>query len=248
MIVICEECGKKYRVNPSNIKGKAASFKCHICSHVIMVYRAQLTATQSDSRTEAKSTTTANDWPAATEDDLIDSTPTFDKNKTATRPQQTAGGIGLRGKMLLLFFLLTIIPATWGSFLYFWHCETTSKLLVQKISQILFQHAEKKFANIEAANAMMKPRLEKMTDKAYRTVLLMFAATLLIIVIIAFIYVHRLTGKIKSLAEVAERISMGELEVEIESNSRDEIGKLARAIAGMQEKIKLSIKRLQQRQ
>ena len=37
MIVICEECGKKYRIDPSKIKGKAASFKCRVCTHVIMV-------------------------------------------------------------------------------------------------------------------------------------------------------------------------------------------------------------------
>ena len=38
----CEECGKKYQVDPSNIKGKAASFKCHICEHVILVLKKQL--------------------------------------------------------------------------------------------------------------------------------------------------------------------------------------------------------------
>ncbi|UCG08352.1 MAG: zinc-ribbon domain-containing protein, partial [Desulfobacterales bacterium] len=37
MIVICEECGKKYRIDPSKIRGKAASFKCRVCTHVIMV-------------------------------------------------------------------------------------------------------------------------------------------------------------------------------------------------------------------
>ncbi|MGD8304255.1 MAG: zinc-ribbon domain-containing protein, partial [Desulfobacterales bacterium] len=37
MIVICEECGKKYRIDPSKIKGDAARFKCRVCMHMIMV-------------------------------------------------------------------------------------------------------------------------------------------------------------------------------------------------------------------
>ena len=65
--------------------------------------------------------------------------------------------------------------------------------------------------------------------------------------IIVFIYVHRLTGKIKLLTEVAERISLGELEMEVETKSGDEIGELAEAIARIQDNIRLSIERLQRR-
>jgi methyl-accepting chemotaxis protein len=46
------------------------------------------------------------------------------------------------------------------------------------------------------------------------------------------------------LTGVAERISMGELETEIETKSRDEIGQLAEAIARIQDNIRLSIERL----
>ena len=75
----------------------------------------------------------------------------------------------------------------------------------------------------------------------------MLGVTLLFIGIIVFIYVHRLTGKIKFLTEIAERISLGELEMEVETKSRDEIGELAEAIARMQDNIRLSIERLQRR-
>ena len=37
MIVICEECGKKYRVNPDRMKGNEATFKCRGCQHSILV-------------------------------------------------------------------------------------------------------------------------------------------------------------------------------------------------------------------
>ena len=67
------------------------------------------------------------------------------------------------------------------------------------------------------------------------------------IIFIVSIYVLRLTGKIKSLAEITDRISVGEVEIEIDTKSRDEIGELSNAIARMQETIQLSIERLQRR-
>ena len=39
MIIICEECGKKYRVDPEKIKSPKSSFKCKICDHVITVHK-----------------------------------------------------------------------------------------------------------------------------------------------------------------------------------------------------------------
>ena len=51
MIVICEECGKKYRIDPLKIKGKAASFKCRVCTHVIMVTKPELETSQPVSST-----------------------------------------------------------------------------------------------------------------------------------------------------------------------------------------------------
>ena len=45
MIVICEECGKKYRIDASKIKGTAARFKCRVCTHMIMVSKPQSAST-----------------------------------------------------------------------------------------------------------------------------------------------------------------------------------------------------------
>ena len=37
MIVICEECGKKYQIDPGKIRGKQARFKCKSCGNVVAV-------------------------------------------------------------------------------------------------------------------------------------------------------------------------------------------------------------------
>jgi methyl-accepting chemotaxis protein len=86
-----------------------------------------------------------------------------------------------------------------------------------------------------------------LTEKARLISWSILGGTLLLIGIIVSIYSHRLTGKIKSLTDVAERISIGDLGIEVETRSRDEIGELAEAISRMQDSIRLSIERLRRR-
>jgi HAMP domain-containing protein len=94
---------------------------------------------------------------------------------------------------------------------------------------------------------MMESRAKAFTGKAKMVTLAILGATLLLIGLIVSIYGHRLIGKIKSLTEVADLISVGELEMEIDTKSKDEIGDLAEAITRMQDSIRLSIERLRRR-
>ena len=86
-----------------------------------------------------------------------------------------------------------------------------------------------------------------LTEKARLISWAVLGATLLLVGIIVSIYGHRLTSKLKSLTDVAERISIGDLGIEVETRSRDEIGELAEAISRMQDSIRLSIERLRRR-
>jgi len=71
--------------------------------------------------------------------------------------------------------------------------------------------------------------------------------TIVIIGLIIFFYGRRVTGNIKYLSEVADRISVGELDAQVEVRSKDEIGELAEAISRMQDSLRLSIERLRRR-
>ena len=93
----------------------------------------------------------------------------------------------------------------------------------------------------------MEKRAREETQKTRQYILIILGATLLLIGIIVFTYGQRLTGKLKSLTEVTERISVGDLAAEVETKSSDEIGELAEAIARMQDSIRLSIERLRRR-
>ena len=247
MIVICEECGKKYRVDPSKIKGKAASFKCHVCRHVIIVLKAWEIQPRSDSKMSLGSTTASEDRMAVDGDDPKDITPTAETAKTGTRHRRKTGGLSLRTKMLLLFLFIPLLLTTGLNLFLLWHFETTSDLLVRESSEIVTQLAKEEIANLSTAQTMMQSRAKALTDKAQKIALMMLGATLLLTVIIVYVYTHRLTAKIKSLTEVAERISLGELDKEIKATSNDDIGELAEAIARMQENTRLSIERLQRR-
>ncbi|MGD2125424.1 MAG: HAMP domain-containing protein [Desulfobacteraceae bacterium] len=93
----------------------------------------------------------------------------------------------------------------------------------------------------------MESRARQMTLNTRYTVFGILGGALVLIAFIVAYYGHSLTGKIKSLTDVAERISVGDLDAEINIKSKDEIGALGEAIARMQDSIRLSIERLRRR-
>ena len=227
MIVICEECGKKYRVDPSRIKGKAASFSCHACRHVIVVFKPKPISSQGQPmpNRDALPKTAVDDRAGTIDVEKAGGVPDADPVIAAARQRHRPGGLGLRAKMLLLFLLIPLI-LTAGAFLfYIWQFGITPRSFSQEGAAI--------FA--------------RLADKEIMVALAVFGAALLLFAIIVVVYAQRLAGKIKTLTEIAERISGGELEVEVETKSRDEIGQLAAAIAGMRDYIRLSVDRLQRR-
>jgi len=384
MIVICEECGKKYRLDISKIKGGAARFKCRVCTHMIMVSKPQpASPAKAEAQlppTEKAAETAEKQVPTAAPDVALDrSAPERDR----VRPVRKAGIFKLRTKMLLLFLFVPLVFMIGASLLYLWQLEQNSTQLTQESTNIVNEMAEDKIADLSTAVAiqsrlyllahpelnkedfmndmgfktlavqkvgltgytalyempdsknvwrtwahvnpkiigidmstlkkplgrnfpgfwkifsgvrggkrslgyytwqdkdgkfrdkfmvctpvagtpfvvaattyldeftgpikLMKSRAEILTERTRLITFAILGGTLLLIGIIVSIYGHRLTGKIKSLTDVAERISIGDLGIEIETKSRDEIGELAEAISRMQESIRLSIERLRRR-
>ncbi len=86
-----------------------------------------------------------------------------------------------------------------------------------------------------------------MTTNTRNAVFAILGGTLLLIALIVFLYGHTLTKKIRAITGVAERISLGELDAELDIKAKDEIGDLSDAIGRMQESIRLSMERMRQR-
>ncbi len=99
---------------------------------------------------------------------------------------------------------------------------------------------------IRPVNKIIK-RADKSTRITRNTILTTLVITLVLMAIIVFFYAHRITGRIKTLTDLAERISVGEMDAEINIESSDELGTLGEAISRMQDSIRLSIDRLKRR-
>lgn len=93
----------------------------------------------------------------------------------------------------------------------------------------------------------MEAKAAAISAKTRKTVFGILSGTLVLIGLVVALYGRLLAGRIQSLTDVAERISVGEMDAEIRVNSQDELGDLAEAIARMQESIRLSIERLRRR-
>jgi HAMP domain-containing protein len=93
----------------------------------------------------------------------------------------------------------------------------------------------------------LKERSYALSQKTRNTIIAILSVTLFVTGLIVSIYGHRLTSRLKSLTDIADRISVGELEAEIPIKSNDEIGELSEAISRMQDSIRLSIERLRRR-
>jgi HAMP domain-containing protein len=71
--------------------------------------------------------------------------------------------------------------------------------------------------------------------------------TLVILLVVVFFYSRSMVRPIRHLSEVANKISMGELDTPIQIKARGEVGVLAESIRRVQTSVKAAIERLQRR-
>jgi len=85
-------------------------------------------------------------------------------------------------------------------------------------------------------------------NKRFLLLLLILIAVMVVLFIVIYIYASRsIVRPIKHLSEVADRISMGDLNATVDVNAKGEIGVLAQSIERMQTSVKAAIERLQKR-
>ena len=94
---------------------------------------------------------------------------------------------------------------------------------------------------------LVETRAGKREKQAIQMIGGILLGTLIIIGLVVVIYGYKLTASLRELTDVADRISIGDLDARIELKSTDEIGDLADAIHRMQDSIRLSIERLRRR-
>jgi HAMP domain-containing protein len=144
MIVICEECGKKYSIDPLKIKGDMAKFKCKLCDFIITVTKPV--------GTPAKPAPMPPFVEPEKETAVKTTSPHKKKsNRRFARTKKTKSfeskGFGLLGKMLLFFFLIPLILIIAANFLYLMQVNNLSSLLTSESSKIVNTLIEEKVAD-----------------------------------------------------------------------------------------------------
>jgi HAMP domain-containing protein len=391
MIVICEECGKRYQIDPGKIKGRQARFNCKKCGHAVTVTKPEeekplppavdLGATQSDAP-EPPPAAAAAEEPGSTGKEK-GKKEKKEKREKKERKAALPTRLGLRGKMILLFFLVPILCIAAAGWLYIQQLKELSTLITDESTEIVNQmaelniaetadsvaaecavylkthpglpetrfnedpefsgiavqkvgktgytalyelpgpdgvwrtwaHVNPKIIGIDMKNLQkplgksfpgfwrvytgvrkgkasrgyytwqdkdgafrdkfmvctpvegtpyivaattylyeftrpmirMTEQAQEQTRQTQNFLLYIIAGTLVLIGLLVSAYGHVVTQRIKHLTEAAERISVGELDTEIEVRSKDEIGDLGEAISRMQDSIRLSLERLRRR-
>jgi HAMP domain-containing protein len=156
----------------------------------------------------------------------------------------------LRSKILFLFVVLPLILFASASVLFLYQTTRMEHSLTGESTAIITRMTEAKISlsedSIQPVTAL-RTRSQSLVGQVKTTIAIILSITLLIIGAAVSIFACRLTAKVRSLTDAADRISIGELEVDIPVYSKDEFGKLAEAISRMQDSIRLSIERLKRR-
>lgn len=164
MIVNCEECGARYSLDESRIKGKSVKARCKRCGHVMLISKPE----GSGGETEAESA------PSQVESAGYEAGPSTSSaesgrgeatsasapstayatggtegaaagggapGSTLTAARGRGRGLGLRGKMFFLFVLIPIALMIVASFLYIRQMERLQSMSTERSLQVVQEAA-----------------------------------------------------------------------------------------------------------
>jgi len=77
--------------------------------------------------------------------------------------------------------------------------------------------------------------------------LILLVVTIFIVSIIAWLFARALVKPIMTLTDIAERMSLGELDIKVDVKSKDEIGLLAQAVERMRISLNMAMSRLRRK-
>ena len=89
--------------------------------------------------------------------------------------------------------------------------------------------------------------IDAVTNQTVHIFLLTMILTVIFAVLLSVLFSRRVTQPLLHLADVADRISLGELDVKVASRTNDEIGVLADSIRRMQISLRAAVERLRKR-
>jgi signal transduction histidine kinase len=140
MIVICEDCGKKYRIDPSKIVKETVKFKCKVCSHIVEVSKPVSEPLRPESTPQPSSGSPAGQSPAAAEHKPSKQPAIKLIPRKASEPGRWR--VGLRLRMFILFFLVPIAFFVAAGLLYLNEMKNLTTMLTGQSIEIVTRMAE----------------------------------------------------------------------------------------------------------
>jgi HAMP domain-containing protein len=137
MIVICEECGKKYQIDPTRIKTMGAKAKCRACGSIITISKPPGKPAEPQPPVKPSAPLRSPARSAAVEPKREEAVP-----KEAVSVPKKKKGMGLRAKIFLLFFVLPIVLIIGAGLLYLQQLESLSSLITGESAKIVTQLGE----------------------------------------------------------------------------------------------------------
>jgi HAMP domain-containing protein/DNA-directed RNA polymerase subunit RPC12/RpoP len=234
VIVICEECGKKYSVVPSRIRGRAAGFTCRRCGHRIVVAKAPEALPRGFAPPTAVATAAAVEETAP--------------------PRSYRKRTGLRAEMVGIVLVFPLLVMACATFVFLQEMESLLSDLGRHCSQAAGQRVDERLPGASAAALVaaepagsvirIQDGIAVFTQEAATSAALILGGAFLAAVIVVLVFGLRLAGRVRTLADAAARISTGDLAAEVATGSRDELGILAEALARLRENLRLSRERI----
>jgi nitrogen fixation/metabolism regulation signal transduction histidine kinase len=100
---------------------------------------------------------------------------------------------------------------------------------------------------IEEKMKQIEKRYADQYERKFQAFYIVILLVLVVLLVVIYLYSRSVIGPIRQLSEVANKISMGELDAPIEVKTTGEVGVLAESIERMQTSVKAAIERLQRR-
>ncbi|MBW2066093.1 MAG: zinc-ribbon domain-containing protein [Deltaproteobacteria bacterium] len=145
MIVICEECGKKYQIDISKIKGDTAKSRCKACGQVITIRKPRMSETKTlETPAMPSSPNPGNGIPSEAQAPSPgkEAREVSEKGARRVRRSLRKGRIGLRGKMFVLFVCVPIILMAGAGLFYMKQIYALSDFITNEGTRAATQLAE----------------------------------------------------------------------------------------------------------
>ena len=145
MIIICEECGKKYQVDPSRIKAAGAKAKCTACGNMMTIHKPEAKPVEPPpALRQTREIPAKGEEPPPPEEEPPSSAEEKqpEAKEAVPVPKAKKKGMGLRFKIFILFFLFPILLFVGAAYLYLWQLENLSALITVESSKAVTQLGE----------------------------------------------------------------------------------------------------------